>query len=94
MHRQIGLATEAKTAALFQDREVGALPPNGHLYDIDTVVDDALLTQPQASFEADDHEPLIHVDQKGFKKVLGDATHGNKQYQLSHLARSLPNWPR
>lgn len=82
LNRQIGLATEAETAALFQDCEVGALPPTGRLYAIDTVVDDALLAQPHIYFQAGDHEHLIHVDQQGFKKVLGEARHGSISYHV------------
>lgn len=72
---QVGLATEAELAAAFPDCETGAVPPAGLLYDIDTVVDDGLLDQPDVFFEAGDHSHLIHVLQSDFRKLLGDATH-------------------
>jgi Ala-tRNA(Pro) deacylase len=59
---------------------VGAIPPIGLLYDIDTIVDDALLEQPEVYFEAGDHEQLIHMRSEDFRKLLGDATHA----QMSH----------
>lgn len=74
--RQLGLATEDEIVALFKDCQIGAVPPAGLLYDIDTVVDDALLEQPDVYFEAGDHDHLIHMNKENFKKLLGDATHG------------------
>lgn len=75
LNRSLGLATERDVAALFEDCEVGAIPPVGLLYGIDTVVDDALLAQSDVYFEAGDHEQLIHMGMRDFKKLLGDATH-------------------
>lgn len=80
--RQVGLATEDETVALFKDCQVGAIPPVGLLYDIDTVVDDALLEQTEVYFEAGDHDHLIHMSQENFKKLLGDATHSRISYHM------------
>lgn len=77
LNRNLGLATEREVAQLFEDCEIGAIPPTGLLYDIETVVDDALLAQPDVYFEAGDHEQLIHMRMPDFKKLLGDATHGH-----------------
>jgi Ala-tRNA(Pro) deacylase len=82
LNRHVGLATEAEIARVFKDCSIGAVPPAGLLYDIDTVVDDALLEQPDIYFEAGDHEELIHMKQEDFRKLLGDATHA----QFSHHA--------
>lgn len=75
LRRQVGLATEREVASLFNDCEIGAIPPTGLLYDIDTVVDDALLAQPDVYFEAGDHEQLIHMTCKDFTRLLGDSAH-------------------
>ena len=80
LDRQVGLATEAEVAEVFGDCEVGAIPPAGLLYDIDTVVDDALLEQADVYFEAGDHEVLIHMRQADFRKLMGDATHAQFSY--------------
>ena len=75
LRRQVGLATEREVASLFNDCEIGAIPPAGLLYDVDTVVDDTLLTQPDVYFEAGDHEQLIHMTRKDFGRLLGDSAH-------------------
>ena len=76
LDRWVGLATEDEVVGVFGDCEIGAVPPSGLLYDIDTLVDDALLEQPDVYFEAGDHERLIHMSRDDFGKLLGDATHG------------------
>lgn len=80
LHQQlghhVGLATEAEVRQVFADCETGAVPPSGPLYDIETLVDDHLLAQPDVYFEAGDHENLVHMQQRDFRKLLGDASHG------------------
>jgi Ala-tRNA(Pro) deacylase len=84
LHRQfshhIGLATESEAAEIFNDCAVGAIPPTGLLYNIETVVDESLLSQADIYFEAGDHEHLIHMRREDFSKLLGDAT----KLQMSH----------
>jgi Ala-tRNA(Pro) deacylase len=75
LHRPVGLATEQDVAAVFEDCEVGAIPSTGLLYGIDTVVEEALLEQPDVYFEAGDHEQLIHMARNEFGKLLGDSVH-------------------
>ncbi|KHF25865.1 aminoacyl-tRNA deacylase [Solemya velum gill symbiont] len=75
LDRHVGLATEEEVAQVFSDCQVGAIPPTGLLYDIDTIVDEALLSQPEIYFEAGDHEHLIHMQRDDFGKLMGDAIH-------------------
>ena len=82
LNRNLGLATESETAELFGDCEQGAIPPTGLLYGIDTVVDDSLLEQPDVYFEAGDHEQLIHMNRREFRKLLGDAIHTKFSYHV------------
>lgn len=82
LNRQVGLATEKEVATLFADCQIGAIPPTGLLYDINTVVDDALLEQADVYFEAGDHEQLIKMSQNNFRKLLGDATHSHIGYRM------------
>ncbi len=77
LNRNLGLATEAEVATLFGDCAIGAIPPAGMLYDLETIVDEALLEQEDIYFEAGDHERLIHMKRKDFSKLLGDAMRGN-----------------
>lgn len=67
------MATEREVAALSNECEIGAIPPTGLLYDIDTMVDDALLEQPDVNFEAGDHGQLVHMTGKDFSRLLGDS---------------------
>lgn len=80
MKRTVGLATEREVGKVFDDCELGAVPPAGPLYDVETVVDDVLLDQPEVYFSAGDHQQLIHMKQGDFRKLLGDAMHGRFSY--------------
>jgi len=73
LHRDLELASETEVATTFGDCAVGAIPPAGVLYDLDTIVDEALLEQDDIYFEAGDHEQLIHMKRADFAKLLGDA---------------------
>ncbi len=72
LNRNLGLATEGELGRLFRDCEIGALPPLGPAYGVETVVDDAIAEQPDIYFEAGDHEQLIHVSAEVFQTLLGD----------------------
>ena len=82
LNRHVGLATEDETKTVFSDCQVGAIPPAGLIYNIDTVVDDALLNQSDIFFEAGDHDHMIHMSQENFKKLIGDADHSPISYHL------------
>ena len=73
LHRDLELATETAVATTFGDCALGAIPPAGVLYDLDTIVDEALLEQDDIYFEAGDHDRLIHMNRGDFAKLLGDA---------------------
>jgi Ala-tRNA(Pro) deacylase len=82
LHRQLNrnlvLAAEQEIGGLFADCEIGALPPIGSVYGVETVVDDAIAEQPDIFFEAGDHEQLIHVSAEAFQILLGeDVQHGH-----------------
>ena len=76
LHRQLNrnlvLASENELGGLFSDCEIGALPPIGTAYGVETVVDDAIAEQPDIFFEAGDHEQLIHVSAETFQSLLGE----------------------
>jgi Ala-tRNA(Pro) deacylase len=74
LKHHVGLATEDEVNHVFQDCELGAIPPTGLMYDLDTIVDEALLSQSDIYFEAGDHELMIHMQLPEFTKLLGDAT--------------------
>jgi Ala-tRNA(Pro) deacylase len=71
--RDVGLATEAELAGLFPDCDEGAAPPVGGAYGLKSMVDMALLGQPEVFFEAGDHEHLIRVSGPHFAALQADA---------------------
>ncbi len=73
MNRNLGLATEGELGALFSDCEVGALPPLGPAYGIETIIDNEIAEQADIFFEAGDHEQLIHVTAETFSNLLGES---------------------
>lgn len=77
LHRRLGLATEGEVGELFRDCALGAIPPFGEAYGIDTVLDDSLMEQPEVYFEAGDHEALVRVSGDQFRQLLAGAPHGH-----------------
>ncbi len=82
MHRNLGLATEHEAAELFRDCKLGAFPPTGLLYDVDTLIDDNLLNQDDIYFEAGDHQQTVHMSRKNFGRLVGDAEHSQFSYPV------------
>ena len=76
MKRRLGLVTETELGDLFQDCEVGAIPPIGPAYGIETIVDEGLLDGNDVYFEAGDHCDLVHVSGNDFHKLMGNARAG------------------
>lgn len=76
LDRPVGLATEKEVAQLFNDCELGAVPPVGKAYGVEMIVDDSLDEQPEVYFEAGDHMSLIHVNAAAFQRLTAEARHG------------------
>ncbi len=75
LHRDLHIAQEARIAPVFKDCALGAIPPVGSAYGMETILDDALVGLPQVYFEAGDHEELIRVSGEDFLRLLGEARH-------------------
>jgi len=75
--RRMSLASENDAKKLFNDCELGAYPPIGKAYGLETFVDDTLLQQQEIYFEAGDHTEIIHMSGEQFKRLMGDVPHGN-----------------
>ena len=86
LHRQLNrpleLVPEGELRALFQDCDMGAVPPIGPAYGMDTVVDDCLAEQSDVYLEAGDHEQLIHLTGEDFDVLLDQARHMNFSRRL------------
>jgi len=65
----VELATESEIERLFPDCEVGAIPPFGSLYDIPTLVDEALARDENIFFEGCTHEEAIRMSYRDFEAI-------------------------
>jgi Ala-tRNA(Pro) deacylase len=74
------LASEDEIRSVFDDCDVGAVPPVG--YGVTTIIDNSLDQQPDVYFEAGDHQSLVHMDRTEFSRVTQGARHG----QFSELS--------
>ena len=80
LNRKLHLATEADLPNLFTDCELGAIPPLGLAYGMETVVDDSLAEQPEIYFEAGDHVKLIRMKGEEFMALMGNPGHARFGY--------------
>jgi Ala-tRNA(Pro) deacylase len=77
LDRDVFLVDEDDVAMVFRDCRYGAVPPVGGAYGLLTVIDEAIARQPDVYLESGDHEHLIHVDHKGFLKLMAGAERGS-----------------
>lgn len=72
---KLRLATEDEIARLFEDCELGAIPPVGAAYGMRMIVDDSLADYPEIYFEGGDHEQLIQMSRDDFMAMMERADH-------------------
>ncbi len=84
--RPLELATEPELGDIFDDCQVGAVPPIGRAYGIPTIVDESLLYLEEVYFEAGDHEDLVHVKGTAFARLMS----GVQQAPLSREDAARP----
>lgn len=77
MNRHMGLATESEIDQLFADCELGAIPPVGDAYGMQTVVDSHLDNCNNVYIEAGNHTDLLHLSGRSFKKLMANAQHAS-----------------
>jgi len=73
MDKRLGLASEDETVTVFDDCDVGAIPPIGAAYDVPVILDDSLGDAADIYFEGGDHRTLVHVSGKDFRSLTRDA---------------------
>ncbi len=76
LNRDLHLATEDDIAGLFDDCKLGAVPPLGPAYGIETLLDESLTSVADVFFEAGDHELLVHLRGENFQALLSGARRG------------------
>jgi len=86
LRRQFGnaaeMATEDELGELFPDCEMGAVPPVGAAWSLDSCIDECLLDEQEVFFESGDHEDLVRVSGEQFRKLMGDAKRGHYGHDI------------
>jgi Ala-tRNA(Pro) deacylase len=77
LHVDVGLATRDDLEKVFDDCVLGAVPPLGPAYDIESIWDDSLADEPDLYFELGDHAHLVHMSTPDFLSLLGTERHGS-----------------
>lgn len=77
---KLDIATETEVGEIFSDCALGAVPPTGLAYDLETMVDEGLGRQPEIYCESGDHRTLVHLTGDGFRRLMAEAQHA----QFSH----------
>ena len=67
---QVELATEGEFKGRFPDCEVGAMPPFGNLYDMDTFVEESLTEDEEIAFNAGSHTEVIRMAYADFEDLV------------------------
>ena len=68
--KSVELAQENDMGRLFDDCELGAQPPFGNLYDMDTIMDKALEKDDHIVFQAGTHEKAIRMSMADYRKLV------------------------
>ena len=68
--KKVKLAGEKDMARLFPDVEVGAEPPFGNLYDVETVVDEHLTEEEEIVFQAGTHKHTVKMKYADYEKLV------------------------
>jgi len=76
LERTQRLASEGDIIEKFDDCDPGAVPPLGNAYAMRVLLDNRLTKEDDVYFESGDHEHLVHVDGKEFRRLMGGAMNG------------------
>lgn len=69
------LVKESELQSSFRDCELGAIPPVGQAYHMDTIIDDKLLTLDDVYLEGGDHQVLVHLQKQDFAHLMEGLMH-------------------
>lgn len=75
LDRNLKMACEDEFRKLFGDCEVGAVPALGEAYGLQVIWDDELAYTGDIYIEAGDHEHLIWLERRDFRKLMSDLPH-------------------
>lgn len=66
---EVTLADEGEMAKLFPDSALGAEPPFGSLYDLETIMDKTLEADDYIVFQGGTHEQAIKMDMDEYRRI-------------------------
>jgi len=78
------IVNEEQVYKMFHGCEPGAVPAVGQAFNLNTVYDDSLDQMIDLYLEAGDHETLIHLSHKQFKKLMVNTKHSQFSTQIFH----------
>jgi Ala-tRNA(Pro) deacylase len=68
--RQVELADEKEMAGIFGDCALGAEPPFGNLYQLETIMDQSLEDDYEIVFQSGTHEQAIRISMDEYKRLV------------------------
>ena len=68
--KEVNLASEDEFESLFPDCELGAMPPFGNLYDIETIVAESLTDDEEIAFNAGTHKELLKLAYRDYEELV------------------------
>jgi len=68
--RSVELADEKEVGEIFSDCELGAEPPFGNLYDLPTLMDEALEEDDHITFQAGTHDKAIRMSMEDYQRLV------------------------
>ncbi len=77
LQARVELATREEIQSVFDDCALGAVPPLGPAYGVESIWDDELEKEPDVYFEVGDHSHLVHLRTRDYLALLGDGRHGS-----------------
>lgn len=66
---EVKLASEDEFESLFPDCELGAMPPFGKLYEMDTLVAEPLTEDEEIAFNAGTHKELVKMGYRDYEEI-------------------------
>ncbi len=68
--REVEIEREDEFRRVFEDCELGAMPPFGNLWGIQTILDDEVPRGTEVAFNAGDHATLVEMDVDDFDRLV------------------------
>ena len=78
------LVKEGEIRHMFQDCEIGAIPPIGYAFNVNVVFDDKLEELSHVYIEAGDHESLLKLSATDFIQLMRSAKHSRFSHEVYH----------